>query len=257
MTINIDCPRCQMHLQISARQKGSYVNCPHCKGRLWVDKDVPASVPQTAAVETSTGGNGSARGTSVGPCLPVSPTKISAPARPLPVPLARKRPARFIAADAAQSTLRLAADGKLPKLQMEESLVKDKSETGTRTLNPLVILGGLGMSVVLSAVLVLTGMDSSGDSGLAQKTQMRQLIEEQYFGPGDADGRGLEPYQFLLREAQRAYARGDHKAEREQYRKVLDLLRAERDIQEKGLAGSRSRDKALEEAIAVLLGGTS
>jgi hypothetical protein len=65
----------------------------------------------------------------------------------------------------------------------------------------------------------------------------------------------LEPYQILLRDAQQAYSRGDHRAQRDCYGKVLDLLRAERGSEEKGLTGSRSKDKELEEALLVLLSG--
>ncbi|MCX7428253.1 MAG: hypothetical protein NTW96_21820, partial [Planctomycetia bacterium] len=56
-----------------------------------------------------------------------------------------------------------------------------------------------------------------------------------------------------LREAQRAASRGDRAGERRLYRQVLDLLRAERDRFDKGLTGSRDRDKKLEELISVML----
>jgi len=88
-----------------------------------------------------------------------------------------------------------------------------------------------------------------------QKKHARQTIEDTYFGSGNLDNKDLAPYQALLREAQRAHARGDVKTEREHYRKVLDMLREERGTHEKGLTGSRSRDKDLEEAISVLLSG--
>jgi len=52
-----------------------------------------------------------------------------------------------------------------------------------------------------------------------------------------------------------AHSRGDFKAEHNCYRKVLLMLHAERDVYERGLTGSPTRDKELEEAIAVLLSG--
>ena len=84
---------------------------------------------------------------------------------------------------------------------------------------------------------------------------MRQKIEDHYFGSGTLEAKRLEPYQLLLREAQQAQSRGDDKTERKRYHKVLDMLRAERGAEERGLTGSRSKDKELEEAISVLLGG--
>ena len=85
---------------------------------------------------------------------------------------------------------------------------------------------------------------------------MRRLLKEQYFGADNVEN-GLQPYEVLLREAQRAHTRGDYKTECRNYRKVLDMLHAEGIFELKGVTGTRSRDKALEEALSVLLSGTS
>ena len=45
MSIKLDCPRCKTLLQVPNKLAGGYVNCPHCKGRLWVSKD--AAVEKT------------------------------------------------------------------------------------------------------------------------------------------------------------------------------------------------------------------
>jgi uncharacterized protein YbaR (Trm112 family) len=187
------------------------------------------------------------------------PRKSSAMARvppaPPPIPPPRKKLARFITAEAADSTLRLAADGKLPALRLEEDDAKGKPAAKSRSVNPLVMLGVLSMSIVLSVLLVLIPDASPTSSGTSQQALMRKKIEEDYFGAEGIENKDLEPYQMLLRKAQQANTRGDRKMEREDYRKVLEMLRVERPPHERGLTGSRSRDKELKEAISVLLNG--
>ena len=118
------------------------------------------------------------------------------------------------------------------------------------------MLGVLSMSIVLSVVLVLLDVVSPTATGSQYQDAMRRKIEAKYFGSEGMENRAPEPYQVLLRDAQRAYTRGDRKTERADYRKVLEMLRAERESYEKGLTGSRSRDKDLENAISVLLSGS-
>ena len=98
-------------------------------------------------------------------------------------------------------------------------------------------------------VLVLLDVGPSSAASSQRKDAMRQTIERRLFRLRTAsESKDLEPYQVLLREAQRAYTRGDRKTERDDYRKVLDMLRAERGSYEKGLTGSRTSDKELEDA---------
>ena len=164
----------------------------------------------------------------------------------------RKKVAHFITAEAADSTLRLAADGKLPELHLEEVAGK-KAEAKSKSMNPLVVAAALSVSVTLSAVLLLVGTGQPSAAGSQQKALMRQKIEANYFSADE--NKELEAYQVLLRDAQRAFTRGDYRSERQDYRRVLDMLRAERGSQEKGLTGSRTRDHELEDAISVLLSG--
>ncbi len=171
---------------------------------------------------------------------------------PPPAPPARKKVAHFITAEAADSTLRLAADGKLPELHLEEVAGK-KAEAKSKSMNPLVVAAALSVSVTLSAVLLLVGTGQPSAAGSQQKALMRQKIEANYFSADE--NKELEAYQVLLRDAQRAFTRGDYRSERQDYRRVLDMLRAERGSQEKGLTGSRTRDHELEDAISVLLSG--
>jgi hypothetical protein len=256
MAIKLDCPRCKTPLQVPNSLAGGYVNCPHCKGRLWVDRNAPADATPANAVAVANTGSMSIAATSPGPRPPVTPTAGEVAVRP-PPPTPPKRVARFIAAETSDSSLPLAADGKLPELHLDQRASSEKPDATTRSINPLAVAGLLGMSIVLSIVLVLMDVGAPTVSGAQRKAAMRQKIEDQYFGSGtlDAHAKNLELYQVLLREAQQAYTRGDHRAEREDYRRVLDMLRAERGAHDEGLTGSHAKDKELEDAILILLSG--
>ncbi len=146
-----------------------------------------------------------------------------------------------------------AADGKLPDLHLDEDQPRRKQRDKSSSINPLVLIGALILSALLSIVLMAIDLEGPTAQQGGQKARMRYLIEKDYFGAGNIDDRELDPYQLLLREAQRAYSRGDHETERENYRRVLNMLRAERAADQRGLTGGRRRDKQLEEAISVLL----
>jgi hypothetical protein len=173
---------------------------------------------------------------------------------PPPPPPPRKRVARFITADSADSKLLLAADGKLPELHLDEDTAQQKEQATARPMNPAVLFAALSASIVLSVLLVWLGMSQSDAASSPLKDEARHTIEKEYFGSGNIENRPLEPYQIWLRDAYSAYTRRDYKTEREFYRKVLQRLHEERGTQEKGLTGSRSRDKELEKALTVLLG---
>jgi predicted lipid-binding transport protein (Tim44 family) len=103
----------------------------------------------------------------------------------------------------------------------------------------------------MAFLFVVTNTDGVPRADRQQCIDARRDIEEHYFGePGKKD---LEPYQIKLREAERAYGRKDFKQERLLYKKVLDMLRAERGPADSGLTGSRSRDKNLEKDVNILL----
>lgn len=280
MAIKIDCPRCKTPLQVPDAQAGEYVNCVHCKGRLWIPKDgradetpaqttvapeipsnlsappeprlsSPTGAPKRGALET-------ALASLRAPMRSETPSsRAPAPLVPVPpsAPSPRKRVARFITAEATDSTLRPAADGKLPELHLEEDTAKERPDIGQRSVNPLVLVGVLSISVVLSILLVLMEGETPPASNVGKKSQMRQKLADHYFGLGTIDTRPLEPYQLLLREARQAFSRGDYKTEREHYRKVLDMLRADHGSEDRGLTGSALKDKDLEEALSVLLSG--
>jgi hypothetical protein len=281
MAVKTDCPRCKAHLQVPNRLAGGYVNCPQCKGRLWVVKNAPVD---PTPVDTIAIASGESEQRPVGePPAPASPPirgeMVAAPpagfvgaseeasepsrkaasgrrrAQPKPAspsaPVQRKV-ARLVTAEAAESTLRLAADGKLPELSLEE-VGGQRQESQTASRSPLFLFLIVGVSVVSSVLLFLVDWGPSTASLTQHKAAMRQKLEEQYFGSDNLDNKSLEPYQRLLRDAQRAHTRGEYSVERRKYRRVLEMLREERGSLEKGLTGSRTRDKELEEILSVLL----
>ncbi|OHB69945.1 MAG: hypothetical protein A2V70_14080 [Planctomycetes bacterium RBG_13_63_9] len=168
--------------------------------------------------------------------------------------------ARFVSAEAAESTLKIAEDGQLPQLRLQEVKRKEGPQAKGMAVNPLVLFGVISLSVVLSISLTLIDTGSGGDSDSRTVRYAREVIESEFFGdiggdqPDVAAEGGLQPYQILLREGQRAYSQGDLKTERERYRSVLGLLWAERGPHAKGLTGSRERDQRLEDQIAIILG---
>lgn len=257
MPIKLNCPRCKTPLQVPSKKAGGYVNCPHCKGRLWVSKDAAIESSQSAPMAEPPLKT-EPPPTEYTPVPPKASGPIS-PAAPLPepppAPIPQKKVARFITTEAADSTLRMAADGKLPELQLDEGKGKQKQDDKSSSMNSLLLFGILSISVVVSIMLVMIGPQPQTDSHNAEKANQRYFIEENYFGAGNIDNRPLEPYQVLLREAQQAHTREDFKAERQCYRRVLDMLCAERGPNRKGLTGSHQRDNKLEEAISILLSG--
>jgi hypothetical protein len=209
---------------------------------------------------------------SVTPLAPASPSRGAAAA---PLPFAEEAPsstpaappqalkvARLVSAEAVPSTLKLAADGQLPHLQLQESDNKNKGEGKAKSIPPAVMILAWTASVVLSAVMFM--MLNSGESSVAteRKKEATAVIERDFSG-NSARG-DLLPYQRLLRAARQAHARSDFAAERQYYKQVLDLLHTEiRDGSagqgssghlEKGITGSRLNDRVLEEKILAVLG---
>jgi hypothetical protein len=171
----------------------------------------------------------------------------------MPPPAAAARPggsvARFIPAEAAQSKLKPADDGKLPGLRLHETAGGARPEKA-RGANPLVLLGLLCLSVVMTVVILFSDLQPNDRSSDTDKADARWQISENYFA--DLGNQALKPYQVYLRNAQQAHVRGNIKTERAMYHKVLGLLRAER-LPSESLTGTLQRDKELENYLITLL----
>ncbi len=196
---------------------------------------------------------------SIAPPVPIpSPQDALAASPPTPPPQARKV-ARLVSADASDSTLKIAADGQLPNLQLQDIDEKDKGQGKARSIPPLVLIGVWAMSVVLTVAIFMAPGGSSESEMTQSKADAMRKIENEYFG--DASRAVLLPYQRLLRAARQARAREDYQAERQYYKQVLDLLRTEshgesssRSRVEKGVTGTRDHDRELEKLIITTLG---
>ncbi len=172
-------------------------------------------------------------------------------AGPPDAPPTARRVARLITTDKSATQLEPAADGKLPELRLADSHQPESESDSQQGVHPLVLLALLSASVVASiAMLFVEPGTNVTNSEL--KRRARREIEADYFANLNSPG-PEEPYQFMLREAQRAFAQGNYQKEQEQYRRVLKLLRAERGRFE-SVTGSRNRDKRLEELLILLLG---
>ncbi|NLY00289.1 MAG: hypothetical protein GXY83_29685 [Rhodopirellula sp.] len=258
MPIKLDCPRCKTPLAVPNKKAGGYANCPHCKGRFWVPK--PDAVPATQSAATgdseparpaspvaaapSTGQTGPSYST---PPVPQALANVQPPAAAPP-----RRVARFITADTTDSTFKLAEDGKLPELRLKEPGREEADQKSERSTNPLLLLVLLCMSVVMSTVLVLVDFEPQDAAQRERTDRARTVIEEQFFANLDPS-QPLAPYQVCLREAARAHSIGDRETEKQRYREVLAMLRAERGKFERGLTGSPLRDEQLEQQISTVL----
>ena len=70
------------------------------------------------------------------PVRRIGPTPVSSP--PVQAPVAGRKVARFVSAEAAQSTLQVSEDGQLPELQLQEGEKKKKQQARERTVGRLV-----------------------------------------------------------------------------------------------------------------------
>jgi len=161
--------------------------------------------------------------------------------------------ARFIATEAAQSGLKLAEDGKLPGLRLKEPGQAEPKQAGSGGVHPLLLFSALAFSIVATVILVFLPTESDAPVSSNRKQQARREIEENYIAGMDKNAT-LEPYQICLREALQARSRHDSREERRLYRRVLDMLRAERSGKfDKGLTGSPTKDETLEKLVTTLL----
>lgn len=282
MPIQLDCPRCKNRLSVPSRKAGDYATCPRCKGRFWVPEVKPAGVAGPAAtpppapkvatppVSGQPGGLSLPAGSRLATPAssvqapdprvrtavpsPQSPAARPQPLTPTPPPpaappiVAAKKVARLITTQAAQSTWKLAEDGKLPELRLREPGESALKEAGPRGMNPLVLFGLLGLSLVACVVLVLAPTERQSPASLQAKREARRVIQEEYFGVDP-----LEPYQLRLREADQALVNRDYKQAQKLYRQVLNMLWAERNTPDRTLTGSPVSDRKLEQQIEILL----
>lgn len=171
-----------------------------------------------------------------------------------------RQTARFITDGPGEPLVRLGEDGHLPELSLAESGAEDKGASRPRESNPYLLLGVLFFSLLMTgAMLFMEGEDSY----LPPQNQAaaRQELTE-YLG---TDTDSPAPYQLALRRSRQAWARGDRSGEKQELRRVLQMLRSEAKERLQKFAGltgrldydyddsSKRSDRRLEELIAILL----
>jgi DNA-directed RNA polymerase subunit RPC12/RpoP len=303
MSIRTQCPRCKQPLAVPQKMASSYVNCPRCSGRFWVNEtetEGPANTTAAPGMQVPVAGNGASTSAlpevmraaaiptapQVAPVpspsrwsggLPTAPASVPAPPVAIPTPVQvgagsaqtagitttppaappvvapTRKVARLVTSDAASSSLKLAADGQLPNLHLDQADSPDKAEAKQRGVRPAVLFGLLPLCVAACLFMLLAESGPPRSEAGKAKAEARRYIREHFFGGGSLDKGELAPYQIYLREAQQAHSRGDRKAERQYYQKVLALLHAENAARERGLTGSHGRDKELETRVVLLL----
>ncbi|MCE9554317.1 MAG: hypothetical protein K8T91_13200, partial [Planctomycetes bacterium] len=211
----------------------------------------PPSAPQFSVADRVSGRR---------PSPPVAaPTQVEAPPAVAQPVASNRRVAQFITADVAQSQLTVAADGKLPELQLNADNAgprKRKVLVGGNSWATVVLIS-LSLLAAVAMIMIDTGAAPTSNS---TDTDSRIRIEKRYFGD---DGTELRPYQILLRRAQQAHDRGDRKAERQYYLQVLGMLRDENlhplgrnltGMEKKATDKTLPSDEDLEDLISKVLG---
>ena len=257
MQLAFQCPHCRQAVAVASSTARQKMACPLCKGAFWVEPALSGSDPglenrhaAIAAPPITAPPVIAPRKTQpvvAPPLLPVPPKK-EAIAPPAPI----RSVARFIATQSVASTVKLTADGKLPELSLTESELKSKDQ-GSQGTNPVLVTGAIAVSLLSSLLLLFVDFEPGVSSGERERDARRQ-IQRYLANETDANATAVVlPYQANLRESQRAYSRGDRQAERQNYRRVLELLRSESKNRYSGVTGTPSGDLELEKLLSTLL----
>ena len=144
---------------------------------------------------------------------------------------------------------KLTRDGKLPTLLLADEEKPRLSEDGALKSNPLIVGLLICVSLVSSAGMLF--LIESGQPVAGQEVrEARKDVVRFYEVREDEE---LQPYQQELREAQRAYSRGDFSAEASFYQKVMLRFHNEDLTKYSRLAGSPVGDIELEKNVSLLL----
>lgn len=250
MAMTVACPGCAMQLAVAPEMVGQVLGCPHCHSQFQVAAPpadaVPASSapPETPPTSPSAASGATPRWRGDVGSMPsgLKLNDAAPPAEPIKPAVPKFKPA-----DPTTAIAPLVQDGKLPELALAEAANRPKSAPADeKKARPLALTVILGASLLLSVFLSLADFSPS-DSGVDAQQRARLQIARFY----QESGAALEPYQLLLRDAQRARSRGDRESERAKYREVLRLLRTEG--RPTSLTESREADRELEAAIAMAL----
>ena len=231
----VKCPKCEGSLGVPDKVFRKSVRCPKCESKF---------TPATEAFEIDE------------PILRRASTLESdrnAPSRVLAdnvsAPKETSKPATARIIPAAPITTLAESVEELPVLKLTEE--KQPLLKRTELSSNPVFLGVLICCSVLSSGLILFLAGGQTKTDRTKLNRVRKEISRFYETRIDVD---LKPYQLELREAQMAYSRGDIKAEKDAYRKVMRRFRAEDRSQYAGVTGSPTSDAELEKLVSIMLG---
>lgn len=253
LTHTVQCPNCGRPVAASLAHVGQRVTCPSCRGEFLLSP--------TALLAPTSGG---AKATQSAVVPPPAPRPVAPPAPPLPrsapsadsytveppLPPTSVHTAQFLAAKPEAPAIAPQADGKLPSLQLADA--PDAAAKAGSEASPVPLWAALlavAASTAVSMILLL-GVDFGGTQ--SAQSQQKQALHElaRFYVTGVAPPK---PYQLELREGQLANSRGDRRAEREHYRKVLAQLRAEGRSKFQPLTGTLKGDEDLDRILSILL----
>jgi len=262
LTHTVQCPNCGRPVAASLAHVGQRVACPTCRGEFLLSPT--ALLAPSSAGTKSAGGTTSVSNSAVAvPPAPPPPQRPPAPPAPPPrsatedssynlappLPPSAPNTAQFLATKPQAAAISPQADGKLPTLQLADS--PDAAGKAGSEASPVPLWAALLAVAASTAVsLILLRGDLEGvQSAESIKTQARHDLVRFY-----ETGVGLpKPYQLQLREGQLAHSRGDRRAEREHYRKVLAQLRVEGRSKFQPLTGTLAGDGDLDRILSILL----
>jgi hypothetical protein len=156
--------------------------------------------------------------------------------------------AKFITDGPGDPLVKLGEDGHLPELQLEDGKKRPGVQQEAKKTNPFWLVLILSIGFGMSALMLFVDFENLGSTA-QEKSAARQELVSYYSTEAEAPS----PFQVHLRQAQRARSRRDYTGEKAEYRKVLQMLRAEGKNPYTGVTGSEARDKKLEELMGILL----
>jgi hypothetical protein len=163
-----------------------------------------------------------------------------------------RRAARLVTETSDAGKLALGADGQLPQLVVKETAAVEKPRDAESDSNPMVLIIAVAFSVLISVVLLFA--PTGGGSAQADVSDSLAALQEHYIGRRQP----LEPYQVMVREALQCENKGDRGTATAIYRRLLDMIHAERQDPNQGLTGPKislqePNDQRLEAHLKVLL----
>ncbi len=250
LTHTVQCPNCGRPVAASLAHVGQRVACPSCRGEFLLSP--------TALLAPPAGGIRASSSVEAPPVQRSAAPPIAPPGRPAaetapysvepPLPPSNVQTARFLASKPQPPAIAPQADGKLPTLQLADA--PDAAAKPGSEASPVPLWAALlavAASTAVSMILLL-GDFTGTQSAASIQAQAREDLARFY-----ATGVALpNPYQVELRNGQLAHSRGDRRAERQHYRKVLAQLRAEGG-KFQFLTGTHSGDEKLDQILSILL----